>query len=241
MHWYEIQPCLSRAKADVLLILDCCFAAQAMRGQLSSVDEATRRKYEIDDEMNITIFAASGMNGYSFRPGPQSFTTAFMNECDSMLQENSSVLVSELNYRLGNRDIGKEGVTIIDLPVLISSSPNTIKLQSLEQDGLMSRPIGSTIFLKVDLEGSSAPNYHEMQAEKIGNWLASNVPSSVKSISVTRVIDLVKASSELRKTIERENKSSLIKDNQDGKNDSTHAWGLVRDTSSSTSETTDLT
>lgn len=60
LNWYEVQPVVFAAEGDVLLVLDCCYAAQAARGR---------------ESRTIELLAASGVKQRTPQPGDYSFTT----------------------------------------------------------------------------------------------------------------------------------------------------------------------
>lgn len=67
-------PLRDSAEADVLAILDCCFASNAQKGFIEE-----RRCYE--------LLAASPMNQMTRAPGPDSFTTALIKSLKELLEE----------------------------------------------------------------------------------------------------------------------------------------------------------
>ncbi|OAL47996.1 hypothetical protein IQ07DRAFT_646192 [Pyrenochaeta sp. DS3sAY3a] len=71
--WTDAErPLLEVAEADVLAILDCCFASHAHKGHTED-----RRVYE--------LLAASAMNQTTRGPGPESFTTALISSLEGLL------------------------------------------------------------------------------------------------------------------------------------------------------------
>ena len=63
LNWYEVQPILLGWEGDILMILDCCYAAQAGRDRQSRI---------------IELLAASANNKRTPPAGPYSFTTILM-------------------------------------------------------------------------------------------------------------------------------------------------------------------
>lgn len=232
--WHEIQPNLKRTTADVFLILDCCFAAQGMRGQLNYDDKIARvgdEKENLHGNDNIVaVLVACGMTGYTYKPGTRSFTTAFIEECKKMLKSDSSVLISELAHRLGNRDIGTQAPSVIDLPVLDNPSEFTIRLRKTEPLNLCTKPSGSSLVFRADLPNFSPIEYDAM-SKRLGNYLSSNFPSFLMNprVSIMRVMDDIQASSDLFQSIEAEDSSLLDPVIQSDKAEITQAWEGVND------------
>ena len=84
VQWYDIHPKLRKANADILLLLDCYYAAQAIRAR--------------DNHGNkIEVLAAASMEDRTKKPGMGSFTEAFMLGCTEILKEKPEVIVSELH------------------------------------------------------------------------------------------------------------------------------------------------
>ncbi|KAK8061061.1 hypothetical protein PG997_015282 [Apiospora hydei] len=67
LRWYKIQELMRESSADILLILDCCFAAQAARGR-----NDRRGRFE--------ILAAAAMGMPTRGPGKKSFTTVLLED-----------------------------------------------------------------------------------------------------------------------------------------------------------------
>ncbi|CAO2652883.1 Nn.00g022940.m01.CDS01 [Neocucurbitaria sp. VM-36] len=73
--WHDAEsPLLNSAEADVLAILDCCFASHAQKGY-------------VDDRRTYELLAASPMNQTTRAPGPESFTTALTKSLKGLLAE----------------------------------------------------------------------------------------------------------------------------------------------------------
>lgn len=93
--WADAErPLLEHAEADVLAILDCCFASNAQKGHIED-----RRAYE--------LLAASPMNQTTRAPGPESFTTALIKSLKALLTEfsNQNFTTTKLLEKMNmNRD-----------------------------------------------------------------------------------------------------------------------------------------
>ena len=89
--WYEIQPHLHKCKADIFLLLDCCYSAQAARGRVR------------EDPGKCELLAACAMKLQTPSPGPASFTTALLREMNDMLGSMNQIVTSQLAHRLAHK------------------------------------------------------------------------------------------------------------------------------------------
>ena len=121
MWWGKIQETLNASEADILLVIDCCYAAHAARSSLTP-----RLPYS---EPRIQLLAACTENTPS--PGPRSFTTAFMSHLLAELKQHPCVSVSEIHRRLCSPE-----ARLYSVPILVSLISNTggesIQLRSLK-------------------------------------------------------------------------------------------------------------
>ncbi|KAI4194485.1 MAG: hypothetical protein LQ350_007736 [Teloschistes chrysophthalmus] len=90
--WSIIQPKLGHAKAEVLLLLDCCFAAQAARNSQNRAIPP-----------NLELLAACAMGRKSPPPGPDSFTSHVIRQLRASLAANGSAKISDLALSLAHR------------------------------------------------------------------------------------------------------------------------------------------
>ncbi|KAI4190130.1 MAG: hypothetical protein L6R41_000999 [Letrouitia leprolyta] len=93
--WSIIQPKFVHAKAEVLLLLDCCFAAQAARNNQNKSVPA-----------NVELLAACAMGCKSPPPGPYSFTSHLMKQLESLTATNGSAKISDIALHLADRGSG---------------------------------------------------------------------------------------------------------------------------------------
>lgn len=75
--WAEVENTLGKAKADVLVILDCCYAGVLSRAQQST--HGTRKKFQ--------YIAACEAEQRTKSAGPDSFTTAFIWALNELANE----------------------------------------------------------------------------------------------------------------------------------------------------------
>ena len=90
--WYTIQAKFQSDNANVLLLLDCCYAAQAARNPERLVPH------------KVELLAAAGMGTKTAPPGPGSFTTACLREMKYLISEYGYVSISDLNTRLTKKE-----------------------------------------------------------------------------------------------------------------------------------------
>ncbi|KAL9614267.1 MAG: hypothetical protein Q9167_001223 [Letrouitia subvulpina] len=93
--WSIIQPKFAEVKAEVLLLLDCCFAAQAARANQNRAIPS-----------NVELFAACAMGVKTILPGPHSFTTYLIKFLEDSLSTSSSVKISDLAILIASRKSG---------------------------------------------------------------------------------------------------------------------------------------
>ena len=91
VEWYSIQDAL-KTQADILVILDCCYAAQSGRGR-----EATQQ---------VELLAACGVGEIAPEPGENSFTSILLRELRNHLDSHGSVTISQVHKAIMSRMSG---------------------------------------------------------------------------------------------------------------------------------------
>lgn len=117
--WSIIQPKLGHARAEVLLLLDCCFAAQAAR---NSQDRAI--------PSNVELLAACAMGRKSPPPGRDSFTSHLIQQLKDLLAANGHAKISDVALGLAYR-----GKKYRETPVYFSGlghGRSTVSLEPLQ-------------------------------------------------------------------------------------------------------------
>ncbi|KAF8533785.1 hypothetical protein BDD12DRAFT_809888 [Trichophaea hybrida] len=179
VNWFRLQPTLQEARADVLLILDCCFATLAAKsGQLG----------------RLSLLAAAPDNGKTPSPGPYSFTRFFVDEIRSVLQERRFVQLSELPSRIHQRSI--------QTPVLFNQ-----RLLQLEPYGIEPNQtpcIAPAASFSFTISVSQPPTSETVR--ELGEYIKRIAPKSVSNVTVDRV---VRTSTSLRDFVLGENKAGL--------------------------------
>ena len=172
LHWSEIQKQLEleNTECDILLILDCCYAGQALRGG------KTRH--------NIQLLAAAGMNEKTLAPGPGSFTEAFMSLCSAILEsgESQGVSISTLHRRMSHKSVG-----LRTTPFIGNITGSDIVLNPLHVPMIAEELAVSTLHLSLDMRSLC-----ERDFEDLALWLGRNVPRSVSRISVEEIVDVTR-------------------------------------------------
>ncbi len=167
--WFEIQPHLENAHADVLLIFDCCHASLATK---------TR------DHGTLELLAAASASGVTPCPGPNSFTRYLKDELEKALVETGSLQVSELHVRVNRRTMMTTRITPVHFSMRADPLPSII-LRPLSQSRNRISPLGAFTFTVSVLE---PPSKHSVR--QLGEWMKRTAPSTIFAVKVDRVVDL---------------------------------------------------
>ncbi|KAL9610414.1 MAG: hypothetical protein Q9167_004869 [Letrouitia subvulpina] len=173
LNWYEVQPVVFAAEGDVLLILDCCYAAQAARGR---------------ESRTIELLAASGVKQRTPQPGDYSFTVILIRVMRRMLQEAGYIVLDKLYERLFRETAPDEELVEQPFHFFIAEGGGSIvlkpKAKSLITDRRQDAWPSALLSLTVSL--SQKPDRSTMR--RLGVWLKTAVPRTISSVDVERVL-----------------------------------------------------
>lgn len=167
---------LMRTQADVLLILDCCYASLAGKGR--------------DSGSRVDLLAAAPDGGTTPSPGPYSFTQHFVNVIKQGLQDGSELQISNiasLIHKLSSQ-------TPVYLPLRAGrGNSNSIVLRPLQpqlnaedsESAHIKSSGGAFSFTVIVPEPPS-----ELHVKQLGEWIKTSAPRSISSIRVDSIIDL---------------------------------------------------
>lgn len=174
--WYEIQPHLHKCKADVFLLLDCCYSAQAARGRVR------------EDPGKCELLAACAMKLQTPIPGPASFTTALLREMNETLGSMNQIVTSQLAHRLAHKranlrqtpihddmSLGHQGRSIRWKPFL-----DTEKVASKSSDAISQLNLRVALFLN--------PGNQDRSIYDLVQWLKVEAPSVVREIAIEKML-----------------------------------------------------
>jgi hypothetical protein len=180
VRWYEIQELFHDIMFDVLLLFDCCYAAQAGRSAGGeTLDEPPGR---------VELLAAAGDKAETPHPGDGSFTVIMIKIMDEHIKKSGYIEISELHASLVNR---KAGLFTIPFHVYIRAgrSKRSVVLEKLkapgEQEDSMSTwraAVGVTIGMREPLT--------QAVLDEIGRWLHAEAPRAfVAGFKVNRILE----------------------------------------------------
>ncbi len=168
LDWFRIQPSLVEdADSDVLIILDCCYAAQAARG---------RGLHKVE------LLAASGMGCRTPGVGKFSFTRALMDQMKLISQlANGSFTISQLHARMGKAKAGLQTT-----PVLfnLSGSGESIIIPSTPAAKRPHRE--GEAYYSFTVTVTDRPT--RFQVAQISHWLKTAAPSSISNITIDKIL-----------------------------------------------------
>jgi hypothetical protein len=195
LNWSCIQPQLELGKGDFLVILDCCFGAQAARSSASRVIP-----------LNVELLAAAPMGCQTTSPGPSSFTSAFIKTAESGLERQSHIDVSEMYHELSSGD-----KPLIQTPVHFPHGTQaTIRLQPhLSDSKATDVPEPETILvMEMIVRGS----LDSQLLDRVLRWLVKFVPPEVAGLKVTELVRRVTAAQNLLVSTASESRTVLNMD-----------------------------
>ncbi|KAF2662016.1 hypothetical protein K491DRAFT_673538 [Lophiostoma macrostomum CBS 122681] len=180
LDWSYIQPQLKFGKGDFLVILDCCFGAQAARASSDHVIPS-----------NVELLAAAPMGQSVPAPGIDSFTTAFIDEVELALDRQGYAEISDLHHRLASRDRD-----LMQTPQhFCHRTQTTIRLQPHTQGAEVMSLSGFGTTLTMEMIFRSPLDQRILA--RVLRWLSNSVPHEVSGLKVTNLIHKAKAAEDL--------------------------------------------
>lgn len=169
LQWYRIQDQIRESEADILLLLDCCFAAQTGR--------ENRR-----GGGRFEVLAASAMGMKTPLPGEGSFTNILIKAIRGHLQNEESVNVKDLHGLICDR---RHALYATPVHITLKTGKSPIFLRPIQSDpvSVMKKQgdeFGSIFSLLIRMREEMDEN----NAEKLAQWLKTDVPHIVSHIEV---------------------------------------------------------
>lgn len=171
LDWSTIQPSLFSAGCDVLVLLDCCFAGQAVRSRAS-------RKIEFLAATDKDQFTAAGKGKY------KSFTRVLIRELEQTLRRDGIVTIPTIHSQMVQAGIGLwKQPFYVSLGDGASSAP--IKMTKMEsprskETHLAPKFPGAMLHFKLSLfeplDSSTAASLIE--------WMTRDSPTSIQNIQL---------------------------------------------------------
>ncbi|GAW19539.1 hypothetical protein ANO14919_090270 [Xylariales sp. No.14919] len=172
LQWYRVQDQLDDLKSrntDILLLLDCCFAAQAARAHA-------------DLGGRFEILAASAMGMETPAPGNTSFTAILLNEIVQQLETEDSIVVKDLHGLICNR---RSQLWATPVHISVKAGQRSIRLQPLSE---LSRSqalkdqgdVADKYFLHLLLEIDG--ELGALHIDEIARWLGADTPRIVSKL-----------------------------------------------------------
>lgn len=197
--WYKIQEDLENLEIDLLLLFDCCFAAQAGRA-----NDVRLGRFE--------LLAAAPMGMMTPKPGPKSFTVALMKEIKVSFQERNAAVVIDIHGKLVARQAYLHA-TPVHVP--LRSGKRSIRLERIPEstaqsmsDNIGDQAIHVAIHTRDDLG--------RLDEEALVQWLGEDRPHNITSVKILKMARNVQdfvASMENEKTPLTRSLNALAADN----------------------------
>ncbi|KAI1360146.1 hypothetical protein F5Y08DRAFT_55348 [Xylaria arbuscula] len=172
LQWYRIQDQLDDLKThdtDILLLLDCCFAAQAARAH-----NTLGGRFE--------ILAASAMGMETPPPGNTSFTAILLKEIIRQLQTKDYIVVKDLHGLLMKR---RSQLWATPVHTALRAEQRPIRLEPLSQlsrSGVMKEDVDvdtkSFLHLLVEIDGE----INVLHIDEIARWLGADTPRIISKL-----------------------------------------------------------
>lgn len=209
MKWYKIQEEILNSSTDILLLLDCCYAAQAGRDRKDG-----RGKFE--------VMAAAAMGMKTPGAGDRSFTNILLRELKLAVEQRGFVSMKDLHGHLCGRK-----QDLYATPVHISLKPGHSPLL-LKPFQLGSRIAGfdtgrsGKSFLHLLVEVKEAMTVES--AGRIHEWLREDIPHFVSNLDVFQKTENIH---QVVQDVHQGEKKFAQQIGETSKNDIAHAWATV--------------
>ncbi|KAJ2990468.1 hypothetical protein NUW58_g2932 [Xylaria curta] len=185
LNWYMIQDQFDHIKTsdtDILLLLDCCFAAQAGRARNTSHGQ-------------LDIMAASAMGMKTPEPGDTSFTSILLREIRHTMENGGPVDMAYLHGQMCNRKVELWATPIY---MTLKKGKGSIQLHRLSRATTLastrvqdSTPETTFIHLLVKVE----EELDSYKLDEFSQWLGTDTPPAVSKLvcqTTSRISNAVK-------------------------------------------------
>ena len=172
LNWSDIQPNLKHIEGDVLLILDCCFAAQCLR-------DADRVL-----PPNVELLAACAMKLQTIKSGERTFTSLWKKVVLQLLRKREMVVMKRVVECLCHRDTNAVETPIHETPAWPRQSICLEPLSKQRDDKSYKYPeaaISLQVLLRSPLKDQVLQNFLY--------WLGKVTPREVLDIDVTELAE----------------------------------------------------
>lgn len=173
LNWYEVQPSLYAWEGDILMILDCCYAAQAGRE---------------NDNRTVELLAASGVNKKTPPAGKYSFTSILLTVMGRMLTEMKSMTAREIYIRLTRQIRDDERVQETPVHIILAGGEESINLKPIRIPDPANEIHGGTPLALLSLTVSLSRTLDKPMMRKLQRWLRTHMPRSISAITVDQVM-----------------------------------------------------
>ncbi|KAK1831001.1 hypothetical protein QBC39DRAFT_99206 [Podospora conica] len=198
LNWYKIQKQIAHSENDILLLLDCCYAAQAARVPAP-----------LGVGGRFDILAASAMSVPAVGPGPSSFTSVLLAEIRAMVDSEGSVDVKDLHTILCAWHQPLR-TTPVYTGLKPGQQPIRLKPQPLsEPPSRHMEDQGECYSLRLNIqirEGINAEN-----AGQIPQWLRTDMPPMVSGVEVDQEPQGEAHEDELHREVRQYNPQTMLK------------------------------
>jgi hypothetical protein len=172
--WYDIQQLFCEANFEVLLLLDCCYAAQAARGNNGSQTGI------------VELLAAAGDKAETPGPGPKSFTVAMIKKMEDHLRQHGQIMISKLHTDLAHRKADLY-TTPIHVFLRQNASGRSITLENMKK---IRRETAKPWAAAVNLTIRTTEPLTKARMDVIIQWLREEAArAGVSSLHVEKVIE----------------------------------------------------
>lgn len=173
--------------ADILLLLDCCYAAQAGRER----DASWAR---------LEILAAAAMGMKTPGPGPQSFTRALINELKACVEKDEYLGIDDLHRRLVSR---KANLHATPIRISLSSGKRPLRLYPLSKVQL---PYSTTnregIIYQILFQTDTV--LEKTHIDAIAAWLGEDKPVAVTAVGVQQILQVTSQLRQVMDSLDRQ-------------------------------------
>jgi hypothetical protein len=169
LKWYEIQPSLGAWKGDILMILDCCYAFQAVRDHDSRIFE---------------LLAACGIRETTPQAGELSFTSAMIDTMETMLDETHTIVVADLYDRLLKLQSPLAGTPMRKL----LKGDESVTFKPIESPRIGTVAVIPKPIAVLSLTISLSQKVDDNAMKRLARWMRTYVPKGVNAIIVDSIL-----------------------------------------------------